>query len=376
MLSLIVFSTNALINIFRFNTLYFQILSLTDLYQPVVDWVDSDLRLFSVTENIQDGSCNQSLCEPKRVSRMPSIAIMLFLSEDGPDGYERIQTAKRRFEKSPWKFHHSEHVSHGKINPYPFNSPDYFYTSEELPLWAVRMVHCGKESIRIVLFTSDECWEDMIRFYRLVIGFEPDVAKDDFCMFTIYSREQYDVQFALKKLKGETKPRALNSVKLQFRVPEVGNLVPLFPNVCKPVSDGVWETHDHDGNVITIDVTGKPRPKSSTPSCIRDEATSQSSRKSSCSSRSSTHSSKSGQSLTSVTSPSEVTSSSFASSLTSSFTSVLSDQSVNSETSTQQSDDDIPPPIPPRVPLNAKLIPPKIPERQTQCTEGLRGFYV
>lgn len=346
-----------------------QVLPLFGLYQPVIDWVDQDMRLFKVGERKDEMNCNQSYCEPKRISRMPSIAVMLFLSEEGPLGYERIQSAKRRFEKPPWKFHHSEQVGQGKINPYPYNSTDYFYTSEELPLWAIRLVHCGKEFIRIVLFTSEECWTDMIHFYTLILGFDPEVNKDDFCMFTIHSRDHYDVQFALKKLKGETTPRALNSVKLQFRVKEVGSLVPLFPNVCRPVSDGVWETHDHDGNIITIDVIEKPRQKSSTPD-KRSVRSRGSSRTSSRSSRSSVQSSKSAQSLTSVTS----------SSMTSSVTSLGSDQFDISDSATQAKDnDDIPPKLPPRIPLKAKRKPTQplpLPDRPNQCLQALKGFYV
>ncbi|KAL4220283.1 hypothetical protein ACF0H5_020691 [Mactra antiquata] len=348
-----------------------EVLPLFDLYQPVIDWVDQDLKLYKVGERKDDLNINQSYCEPKRMSRMPGIAVMLFLSEEGPLGYERIQSAKRRFEKAPWKFHHSEQVGQGKINPYPYNSTDYFYTSEELPLWAIRLVHCGKESIRIVLFVSEECWSDMIHFYSLILGFDPDVNKDDFCMFTTHSRDHYNVQFALKKLKGETSPRPLNSVKLQFSVKDVGSLVPLFPNVCRPVSDGVWETHDHDGNIITIDVIEKPRQKSSTPD-KRSVRSGTSSRTSSRSSRSSTHSSKSVQSLTSVTS----------SSVTSSVTSLGSDQSDVSDICipTQDKDNsDIPPKLPPRIPLKSKrkpMLPPPIPEKPNNCIAALKGFYV
>ncbi|WAR28326.1 F124A-like protein [Mya arenaria] len=355
-----------------------EVLPLAELYRPVVDWVDADLHIFKVSSPTHDDdNVNQSFNQPQRVARMPSIAVMLFLSEEGPLGYERIQSAKRRFEKPPWRFHHSEQVGQGKINLYPYNSTDYFYTSEELPLWALRMVHCGKEFLRIVLFTSEESWNDMIAFYKLIIGFEPDTSKDDFCLFTVYSRGHYDVQLALKKLKGDTSPRPLNSVKLQFRVPDVGSLVPLFPNVCKPVSDNVWETKDHDGNVITIDVTGKPRPTSSTPTDSRNVTShSRSSSRSSRSSRTSNGSTnsehsdnKSVQSLTSVTS----------SSISSSMTSVSSDRSTSSfaMSVTSRDSEDVPPKLPPRVPLRkAPPRPPKLLPKPKECLASLQGFYV
>jgi len=352
--------------------------SIGDLYRPVVDWIDQDLHVYRVSARSADDGVNQSFNQTHTVPRMPSVAMMLFLSEEGPLGYERIQSAKRRFEKAPWRFHHSEHVGQGKINLYPYNSPDYFYTSEDLPLWAIRMVHCGKESLRVVLFVSEESWEDMIQFYKLILGFEPDLHKDDFCMFTVHNTGRYDVQFALKKLKCDTVPRALNSVRLQFRVSEVGSLVPLFPNVCKPVTDDIWETTDHDGNKITIEVTGKSGMTSSTPrdrhhvsSYCRTSCRSRSSRSSSRDSVISEQSDKSTHSLTSVTS----------SSLSSSMTSVTSDKSTSlSDSSASPTDnDDIPPKLPPRVPLRngiPPLRPPKLPEKPKQCIASLQGFYV
>ena len=362
---------------------------LMDLYKPVIDWIDQDLRVFKVGQRANDNNVNQSFNQPNTLSRMPSVAVMLFLSEEGPLGHERIQAAKRRFEKPPWKFHHSEQVCQGKINPYPYNSPDYFYTSEELPLWAIRMVHCGKELLRIVLFTSEESWDDMIQFYKLVIGFEADISRNDFCLFTIHSRGHYDVQFALKKLKPDTCPRNLESVKLQFRVPDVGSLVPLFPNVCKPIADNLWETRDHDGNTITIDVIGQPRPKSSTPSTSKSMSNSRASSRTSRSSRgsrSSVQSDQSVQSLTSVTSSCRTTS----------VTSLSSEPSLSQSdiSATTQEADDLPPQLPPRLPprIPARLPmwkarmntpektdlmkPPELPERPKQCLASLQGFYV
>lgn len=368
--------------------LLFQVLSLVDLYQPVIDWIDQDLRVFRVGEKTDDSNVNQSFCQPKRISRMPSLAVMLFLSEEGPLGHERIQGAKRRFEKPPWKFHHSEQVGQGKINPYPYNSTDYFYTSEELPLWAIRMVHCGKEILRVVLFVSEENWDDMIQFYKLVIGFCPDTHKDDFCVFTVHSKGHYDVQFALKKLKSDTCPRNLDSVKLQFRVPDVGSLVPLFPNVCKPISDSLWETRDHDGNTITIDVTGQPRPKSSTPSnCKKVTSSSRASSRASSSSRGSRDSRASVQSDKSVQSLTSVTSSCMTSLTSMSSETSVSQMSLSDIGGSVRNTEDIPPKLPPRVPLKKgrlkppevkppALTPPELPERPKQCLASLQGFYV
>lgn len=318
----------------------------------MVNWIDRDLHIFRVKEKTTEDNLNQSVFNSRKVSRMPSVAVMLFLEEEGVLGYERIQSAKRRFEKPPWKFHHSEQLGQGKINLYPYNSADYFYTSEDLPLWAVRQVHYGKEHIRIVLFVSDENWIDMVKFYTLVIGNDPDIQKDDFCLFTVHSHINYDAQFALKKLKGETTPRVLDSVKLQFRVSQVGNMVPLFPNICKPVSDRLWETTDHDGNNIVIEVIGTCRNRTSTPS--ESSASSRASVASSKSSRSSVRSLKSVQSLTSVTS-----------SVESSMSSLSSESSVTSSKTSEA-----------KLPTARRFEPPKLPEKPNKCIAALQGFYV
>ena len=232
-----------------------EVYPMLDMYQPVIDWIDPDLHIFKVSErpNYNDDGNNDF---DRHTSCLPSTAIMVFLHEEGMLGCERIQTAKRHFEKSPWKFHHSEHVSRGRVNPYPYNSQDFYYTSEDLPLWAVRQVHYGKEHIRIVVFASEENWSDMVHFYKLIIGTEPEVSRNDFCLFTVHTHTHYDIQFALKRLQSETKPRSLECIKLQFRVTDVGHIVPLFPNVCKPLSDTRWETTDHDGNIIVLEVSG------------------------------------------------------------------------------------------------------------------------
>lgn len=224
-----------------------------DIYQPVINWIDQDLHVLKITDKSE---CldNAITSLPELSSRLPSMALMIFLQEDGMVGFERIQTVKRYFEKSPWKFHHSEQVHRGAINPYPYNSQDFYYTSEDLPLWAVRQVHTGKEFFRTVLFVSDNNWSSMVQFYKLILGTEPDVKREDFCLFTVSAFANFDIQLALKKLQGDTKPRVLDSVKLQFRVNDISNIMSLLPNVCRPLSDTRWQTTDTDGNVVVLEM--------------------------------------------------------------------------------------------------------------------------
>ena len=229
-----------------------EISHLEDIYQPIVNWIDPDLHILKITDQ-SDFNNNGMTSYTATGARLPSVAIMAFLHEDGVVGFERIQTVKRYFEKSPWKFHHTEQVNKGAINPYPYNSRDFYYTSEELPLCAVRQVHTGKEFFRTVLFVSETNWSEMIQLYKLILGSEPDLKRDDFCLFTVSSFLNFDVQLALKKLQGDIKPRPLECVRLQFRVNDVSNLMPLLPNVCRPLSDNRWHTTDNDGNAIVLE---------------------------------------------------------------------------------------------------------------------------
>ncbi|KAL4220289.1 hypothetical protein ACF0H5_020697 [Mactra antiquata] len=229
-----------------------EISSMEEVYQPVINSIDPDLHILKITDK-SDSFSNAVTSLPEISARIPSMAVMVFLQEKGMVGFERIQTMKRYFEKSPWKFHHSEQVHRGAINPYPYNSQDFYYTSEDLPLWAVRQVHTGKEFFRVVLFVSESNWQQMMQFYKLILGSEPDVKRDDFCLFTVSVFASFDIQLALKKLQGDTKPRPLDSVRLQFRVNDISNIVALLPNVCRPLSDTRWETTDNDGNVVVIE---------------------------------------------------------------------------------------------------------------------------
>ena len=125
-----------------------EISSMEDLYQPILNWIDPDLHLLKVTDSSE--CTNNRAIMPNTSTQLPSMAIMVFLQEEGMLGFQRIQSVKRNFEKAPWKFHHSEEVHRGAINPYPYNSQDFYYTSENLPLWAIRQVHYGKEHVRTV----------------------------------------------------------------------------------------------------------------------------------------------------------------------------------------------------------------------------------
>lgn len=63
------------------------------------------------------------------------------------------------------------------------------------------------------------------------------------------------LQLALKQLSPGVGVEACSSAVLQFSVEEVGQLVPLLPNPCAPISNTRWQTEDLDGNKVLFQVS-------------------------------------------------------------------------------------------------------------------------
>ncbi|XP_070538396.1 protein FAM124A-like isoform X2 [Ptychodera flava] len=252
---------------------------LRDLLQPLLEWFDPEFRLFNIVErNEPNGVSHHRLTNGEISQSTPSMAILLFLQEEIL--IDRVSIAQQYLGKQPWKFHHSI-TPNGRYSLCPPNQQDYYSYSDSLPLWGVRQVHYGKEHLRFQLFCSELNWNDMIEFYRLILGKEPEEKKEDFCYFVVYSQPNLDVQLALKRVPKGTQLRTIDSAILQFKVNEVGSLVPLLPNVCSPISKRRWQTTDYDGNKVLLQLTkkgrrsgsvqsSKPRPRIKIPTPVRN----------------------------------------------------------------------------------------------------------
>lgn len=64
------------------------------------------------------------------------------------------------------------------------------------------------------------------------------------------------LQLALKQLSPGVRVEPCSSAVLQFSVEEIGQLVPLLPNPCTPISASRWQTEDLDGNKVLFQVGG------------------------------------------------------------------------------------------------------------------------
>ncbi|NXT78999.1 F124A protein, partial [Zapornia atra] len=229
-------------------------------------WIHPDLQLFRVSER----RVPKKRRKPgKAGASQPALAVILFLQEEY--GEEPILQLHEAFQRPPWHYHHTERV-HGKFLPYMPCSQDFYTLAPETPLWAIRPVHYGKEIIRFTIYCRSENFTDILKLYELILKKPVCQKKVDFCVFPIYSNMEIDIQFSLKKLPKGQVPVPTESAVLEFRVKDVGQLVPLLPNPCSPISEGRWQTEDHDGNRILLQVSSVHRKREATRSWCRKSA--------------------------------------------------------------------------------------------------------
>ncbi|XP_058132760.1 protein FAM124A isoform X2 [Dasypus novemcinctus] len=218
----------------------------------VLAWIHPDLQLFRVSER---GASRRRKRPPK--AAQPALAVVLFLQEEY--GEERILQLHSTLQRPPWRLHHTERVQ-GRLLPYLPCSQDFFALAPGTPLWAIRPVHCGREIVRFTLYCRHENYADLLAFYRLILRRSPSRRKADFCVFPIFSTLDVDIQFSLKRLPRGQAPIPAAAAVLEVRVRDIGELVPLLPHPCSPISEGRWQTQDHDGNSILLqDEVGSSR---------------------------------------------------------------------------------------------------------------------
>ncbi|KAG5269602.1 hypothetical protein AALO_G00203890 [Alosa alosa] len=254
----------------------------------LLKWVSPGMRLFHVSERASPlrGYARPHLCPS---AGYPALAITLFLHE--AYGEERILRVLDFLQRPPWQYHHTEsggprasagiHItssttpSNALLRPYLLPSRDFYSLGAGMPVWGVRPVHCGGEVVRLTLHSAYDNYEDAVRLYEMVLGRRAEEQKAGFCWFTLDGpgphqgreyRGEYapqlpplravTLQLALKQLQPGVRVQPCGSAVLQFSAGEIGQLVPLLPNPCSPISATRWQTEDLDGNKILFQVKG------------------------------------------------------------------------------------------------------------------------
>ncbi|KAM9853501.1 protein FAM124A [Aulostomus maculatus] len=234
-------------------------------------WLCPSLRIFHVSER---ASPYRGYTRLYPVAGYPSLAITFFLHE--AYGEERILKVLDHFQRPPWQYHHTEscssrtagiHISSSSspgnalLRPYLLPSRDFYSLGAGMPVWGVRPVHCGGEILRVTLYSGYDNYEDAVRLYETVLQQQAEEQKTGFCWFTLHSEPGLCLQLALKQLSPGVRVEPCNSAVLQFSVEEIGQLVPLLPNPCTPISTTRWQTEDLDGNKVLFQVKTPAQPQ-------------------------------------------------------------------------------------------------------------------
>ncbi|OCT78758.1 protein FAM124B [Xenopus laevis] len=210
----------------------------------------SDVPLFLVSERAAPIKLYE--CQKKR-SEFPGISVTLFLREDL--GEERIDLLQSFFQLPPWA-HIITDFQEGRSCPVKLPLCDYYSLDTHMPVWEIRHVHYGTEIVRLTVYCSCDNYEDAVRLYETILQKEATSQKAGFCFFVLYSTSHVSVQLSLKQLHPGISVQVKDACALQFAVHAVGQLVPLLPYPCVPISDTRWQTQDYDGNKILLLVVG------------------------------------------------------------------------------------------------------------------------
>ncbi|XP_070685835.1 protein FAM124B [Pempheris klunzingeri] len=234
-------------------------------------WLCPSLRVFHVSERASPFRSYTRLCP---VAGYPSLAITFFLHE--AYGEERILKVLDFFQRPPWQYHHTEscgrrtggiHITSSSssanplLRPYLLPSRDFYSLGAGMPVWGVRPVHCGGEILRVTLYSGYDNYEDAVRLYETVLQRQAEEQKTGFCWFTLHTEPGLCLQLALKQLSPGVRVEPCSSAVLQFSVEEIGQLVPLLPNPCTPISTTRWQTEDLDGNKVLFQVKTPAQPQ-------------------------------------------------------------------------------------------------------------------
>jgi len=224
-------------------------LLLQQALDQLLDCICPEVRLFLVSERARPVNYQEKY-HPRR-ARFPGMSVLLFLQESL--GQERLFRVLDFLQRSPWQGFPTQHAQ-GRPCPYLPANQEFYSLHNQMPVWGMRPVHGGTDILRVTLYCSFDNYEDAIRLYEMLLQRDATVQKSDFCFFVLYATEGFSLQLSLKQLPLGMSVDPKESSVLQFRVQEIGQLVPLLPNPCVPISSTRWQTQDYDGNKILLQV--------------------------------------------------------------------------------------------------------------------------
>ena len=175
-----------------------------------------------------------------------------------------VHKIRRLFFKKPWRFHHSFQTYDMEKQKVVAKQP-YYELTDEYPLMSPSVCHHGSSVLRYNIFVKDN-FQDMKYFYMDLLRSQPMYEEENFCYFTIFSKNGTEIQLSLKHSKQlHIIPTKRTFLKLNIdnvyeAVHEMGaKIEEIFCSDC-----GVLVTRDPDGNPILISGKSNTNAKNST----------------------------------------------------------------------------------------------------------------
>uniref|UniRef100_A0A8C9EI49 Family with sequence similarity 124 member B n=1 Tax=Pavo cristatus TaxID=9049 RepID=A0A8C9EI49_PAVCR len=215
----------------------------------LMEWICPDVRLFFVSERVAPLKYYEKY--HRRNCGFPGISVLLFLHEDL--GEERILQVQDLLQRPPWHYQ-CVPTTWARSPPHTPAPQDFYSLDDQMPVWGIRRVGCGPEILRVTLYCSFDNYDDAVGLYEMILRKEATMRKSNFCVFVLYATKTIAVQLCLKQLPIGMAAELKESSLLQFKVQEMGQLVPLLPNPCIPISSTRWQTQDYEGNKILLQV--------------------------------------------------------------------------------------------------------------------------
>ncbi|XP_020831145.1 protein FAM124B [Phascolarctos cinereus] len=230
-------------------------LPLQQTLDRLLQWICPEVHLFLVSERVTPVKYHEKNHSTR--SGFPGISVLLFLHEGC--GEERFFHIYDSFQQPPWQAHPTQNAG-GRLCPYTLTKQDFYSLDPHMPVWGMRQACYGSEILQVTLYCSFDNYEDAVRLYEIILQKEATTQKSNFSFFVLYSKKNFSIQLSLKQLPLGMSVELKESSVLQFKVQEIGQLVPLLPNPCIPISSTRWQTQDYDGNKILLQVQTNPGP--------------------------------------------------------------------------------------------------------------------
>ncbi|XP_072200515.1 protein FAM124B [Excalfactoria chinensis] len=226
----------------------------------LMDWICPDVPLFFVSKRVAPLKYYER--NRRKNCGFPGISVLLFLHDDL--GEERILQIQDLLQRPPWHYQ-CVPTSRARSPPCTPAPQDFYCLDDQMPVWGIRRVGCSPEILRVTLYCSFDNYDDAVGLYEMILRKEATTRKSNFCVFVLYATKAIAVQLCLKQLPIGMAAEPKESSLLQFKVQEMGQLVPLLPNPCVPISSTRWQTQDYEGNKILLQVqdSSKQREASS-----------------------------------------------------------------------------------------------------------------